>query len=445
MATIIRGTLWFGLYVFLALLPLGTAIAANPNRTDPPLLLGLAIGAGFVGLSLMALEFALISRVTPAAGAFGEDSLQLFHNLMGVVALGLVLAHPILLVIYGYPATCWLNPFSGCANTATITASLALYVLLALIITSIWRKPLKIRYEIWFVIHGLFALFVVLAAQIHIFVMGRYTSTPLMKTVWLAYTVLIIYLIVWYRIIKPLINWNHKWEVVENREERGDSRTLVLKPVGHPGFSFLPGQFSWLKGGRMPIGPGAHPISMSSNGDMPEDGIVTFTIKNLGDWSGQTVPAMRPGDTLWVDGPYGVFSMDREQAMGYVFIGGGVGITPLYAMLQTMASREDVRPVVLFYGGQDEESLTFREELDALSEQMMNLKVVYVLSDPEEGWSGETGFITGQIMQRYLPQQYKRFMFMICGPKALMDAMEQAIPDLGVPWEHVLTERFDMA
>jgi ferredoxin-NADP reductase len=33
---------------------------------------------------------------------------------------------------------------------------------------------------------------------------------------------------------------------------------------------------------------------------------------------------------------------------------------------------------------------------------------------------------------------------MICGPKPLMDAMEQAIPDLGVPWEQVLTERFDM-
>jgi NAD(P)H-flavin reductase len=108
-----------------------------------------------------------------------------------------------------------------------------------------------------------------------------------------------------------------------------------------------------------------------------------------------------------------------------------------------MASREDVRPVVLFYGGQDKESLTFREELDALSEQM-NLKVVYVLSDPEKGWPGETGYITGEIMQRYLPKQYKRFKFMICGPKPLMDSMEQAIPDLGVPWEHVLTERFDM-
>ena len=443
MATIIRGTIWFGLYLFLALLPLGTAIAATPNRTDPPLLLGLAIGAGFVGLSLMALEFALISRVTPAAGAFGEDSLQLFHNLMGMVALGLILAHPILLIIYGYPAACWLNPFSSCANTATITASLALYGLLILVATSIWRKQLKIRYEIWFVIHGLFALFVVLAAQVHIFIMGRYTSTPLMKIVWLVYTVMIIYLIVWHRIIKPIINWNHKWEVVENREERGEAHTLVLKPVGHAGFTFQPGQFSWLKGGRMPFGPGAHPISMSSNGDVPEDGTVTFTIKALGDWSGEQVPALNPGDTLWLDGPHGVFSMDREQAMGYVFIGGGVGITPLYSMLQTMASREDVRPVVLFYGGQDKESLTFREELDALAEQM-NLTVVYVLSKPEEDWQGETGFISGEIMQRYLPKQYKRFKFMICGPKPLMDAMEQAIPDLGVPWEQVLTERFDM-
>ena len=113
MALIIRGTIWFGMYLFLVLLPLGAAIAAAPDRTAPPLILGMAIGAGFVGLSLMALEFALISRVTPAAGAFGEDSLQLFHNLMGVVALGLILAHPILLIIYGYPASCWLNPFAA--------------------------------------------------------------------------------------------------------------------------------------------------------------------------------------------------------------------------------------------------------------------------------------------------------------------------------------------
>ena len=82
------------------------------------------------------------------------------------------------------------------------------------------------------------------------------------------------------------------------------------------------------------------------------------------------VPAIKPGDKLWLDGPHGVFSMDREQAMGYVFIGGGIGITPLYSMLQTMAGREDVRPVLLFYGAPNSETMTFREELVALSEQM---------------------------------------------------------------------------
>jgi predicted ferric reductase len=94
MALIVRGMLWFGLYVFLALLPLATAVISNPSRGQGPLIREIAVGAGFVGYALMALEFALISRVKAAAMAFGEDALQLFHNLMGMVALLLLLAHP---------------------------------------------------------------------------------------------------------------------------------------------------------------------------------------------------------------------------------------------------------------------------------------------------------------------------------------------------------------
>ena len=63
MALMVRGTLWFGLYIFLALLPLATAVISNPNRGQGPLIREIAVGAGFVGLALMALEFALISRV----------------------------------------------------------------------------------------------------------------------------------------------------------------------------------------------------------------------------------------------------------------------------------------------------------------------------------------------------------------------------------------------
>lgn len=439
----VRGIIFFGLYVFLVTLPLNTALISNASRTFVPLINNIAVGVGFVGLSLMAMEFALISRIKAAAQPFGEDALQLFHNTMGVVALILILVHPTLLIISGYPANCWLNPFASCANLATSTAALSLYAVILLVGSSLFRKQLRLRYEIWQVMHGLLAIFILVGAMFHIFIIGRFSETLLMEAMWLLYAIIVIGLILWYKIAKPILHWNRSWEMIENRKERGDAHTLVLKPVSHQGFTFEPGQYAWIKKGRTPFGVGQHPISFSSNGDVEPGGTITFTVKNLGDWSGKIVPNIQPGEKMFVDGPYGVLSADREQGMGYVLIAGGVGITPLYSICQTLAGREDVRPVLLFYGARDLESLTFREELDALTKQM-NLQVIYVLSNPENGWEGETGFITADIMKRYLPKQYRRFVYMICGPEPLMDAMEKALPELGIPPEKVLSERFGM-
>jgi predicted ferric reductase len=243
--------------------------------------------------------------------------------------------------------------------------------------------------------------------------------------------------------LRPLFHWKERWKVVENRFEQGDAHTLVLKPDGHNGFAFEPGQYAWIKKGATPFGVGHHPISFSSIGDVPPGGSISFTIKKLGDWSSEEVPEIKPGEKMWVDGPHGVLSSDREQGMGYVLVAGGIGITPLYSMCQTMTERGDARPVLLFYGGSDWESLTFQGELDELAGKM-DLQVIYVLTEPPQGWEGETGFINGDILKRYLPEQYQRFVYFICGPKPLMDAMEEALPDLGVPEEKVFSERFGM-
>jgi len=439
----VRGIIFFGIYIFLITLPLDTALLSNPTRVPKPFIVEIAVGAGFVGFSLMALEFALISRIKAAAQPFGEDSLQLFHNIMGVVALALLLIHPILLVFNGYPANCWLNPFASCGNLATRTASLAVYALLLLVAMSFWRERFKISYEAWQIMHGLLALFILISALFHIFILGRYTSTDLMKAMWLIYAILVVGLISWYKILRPLFHWKERWQVVENRFERGDAHTLVLKPDGHDGFAFEPGQYAWIKKGATPFGVGHHPISFSSSGDVPPGGSISFTIKKLGDWSSGQVPEIKPGEKMWVDGPHGVLSSDREQGMGYVLVAGGIGITPLYSMCQTMAERGDARPVLLFYGGSDWDSLTFQGELDELSGKM-DLQVIYVLTDPPQRWEGETGFINSDILKRYLPEQYQRFVYFICGPKPLMDAMEEALPDLGVPGEKVFSERFGM-
>lgn len=283
----VRGIIFFSIYVFLVTLPLSTALISNPSRTSTTFLVNIAVGAGFIGYSIMALEFALISRIKAAAQPFGQDALQLFHNWMGIFALILLLAHPIFLIFSGYPASCWLNPFAGCGNQATVTASLSLYALILLIGLSIFREEFGIKYELWQITHGLLALFVLIASLVHIFILGRFTTTPIIQALWMVYAVILTFLILWYKILKPISNWNQGWEVVENRTERGDSHTLVLKPVGHDGFLFEPGQYAWIKKGRTPFGVGQHPISFSSMADVEPGGTVSFTIKNLGNWSGK--------------------------------------------------------------------------------------------------------------------------------------------------------------
>jgi predicted ferric reductase len=177
---------------------------------------------------------------------------------------------------------------------------------------------------------------------------------------------------------------------------------------------------------------------------MDQTGNIQFTIRNLGDWSGETVPNLEVGNKVWVDGPYGVFSVDHEQAQGFVLLGGGVGITPMRSILLTMIQRQDFRPVVLFFATNTENDITFREELIELSNNYPNIKVVIVLSEPPEGWEGESGRISQEILERHLPAQAKRYMYFICGPEPMMDAMEKVLLGMNVPGDHIQTERFNM-
>ena len=71
------------------------------------------------------------------------------------------------------------------------------------------------------------------------------------------------------------------WEVVENFKEHGNARTLVLRPIDHDGFSFVPGQFAWLNTGKSPLHFDQHPISISSSAENGSNSEIAFTIKAL--------------------------------------------------------------------------------------------------------------------------------------------------------------------
>ena len=435
-----RTALWFGTYLLLIGLPLLVGAHWPAEGTGRPFWMQFGVACGFAAFSIMAFEFALVSKVRSVILAFGQDVLLQFHRQMGIVAVVLIAGHAVLMFRSGYPLA-WLNPFSAANIWAMRWGVFAALAILVLMVVSLGRRRLRISYDVWQLSHGYLAEVAVLLALVHLLMFGSFSAGRPMRLLLATYCIGLVALRAWFVAIKPWRLWSKPWELAENLQERGSSRTLVLKPAGHAGFVFEPGQFAWLSTRPTPFHRDWHPISMSSCAhDRP--GPIAFTIKNLGDWSGEVVPALQAGRRIWVDGPYGVFTPDREQGPGYVLIGGGAGITPLYSMCQTFAERGDRRPVLLFFCGRAVDRLIFFQQFEELKHRM-NLTVVLVLEEPPPGWTGESGYLNAATLSKHLPSRFERLEYFVCGPPGLMDAMEEALVGLGVPARRIHTERFD--
>jgi ferredoxin-NADP reductase len=137
-----------------------------------------------------------------------------------------------------------------------------------------------------------------------------------------------------------------------------------------------------------------------------------------------------------------VFSIDQYEGAGFCLIAGGVGIAPALSMLETLADRGDVQPVVLFAGNREWDSIILRERVDEVAARL-NATVVHVLEEPPPDWSGETGYVDGDILARHLPKGFLRFQYFACGPTPMLTAVADALVRMDVPADRVHTERFD--
>jgi predicted ferric reductase len=433
----------FRVLVYLGVTIAPLVLAWSGMEPGRGFLIDFSVALGFVGLSLMGLQFVLAARFQSVAAPFGIDVLLQYHRQIGIVSLFFILAHPLLLFVadIDYLALLDLTTAPLRAKMA-VTSTVALLIMVAL---SVWRKKLRIGYELWQLTHGVLAFVVIAAALTHVLLVGYYVNEPLEIALWLWMAVVLVGLILWVRVVKPLELRSTAWRIEELIPEQGNICTLVLKPSRlrarrFDRFAFEPGQFAWITVGKSPFAITRHPFSISSSAEKTER--VALSIKAAGDFT-EKIGHLKPGATAYLDGPHGAFTIDRHDGPGFVFIGAGVGITPLMSMLRTMADRSDPRPYYLFFGNREWESVAFREEIEELKGRL-NLEVVHILSRPPEGWEGYEGRIDAAVLARHLPKRYQRLQYFICGSDSMMDATEDALVHLGVPKRRVHTERFGM-
>nr|WP_255497226.1 ferric reductase-like transmembrane domain-containing protein [Mycolicibacterium sp. BK556] len=397
-----------------------------------------AVALGFVGLSMLGLQFVLVARLQTVAAPFGEDALVHFHRYMGYAGTAFILAHPVLLIVLVDPSYLErVNPVT--APWAGRFGTLSILCLLVVIVTSVWRLALRISYEVWQGIHLVLSTVAIASALVHVELIHHYVNQPWKRALWVLMTAGFLGVFCWVRIIRPILRTRRPWTVAAVDKEIGGVSTVTLRPDGHRGFTFAPGQFGWLSVHRSPFALTQHPFSFSSNGD--DQATLQMSIKELGDFT-RTVASIAPGTRAYVDGPHGVFSPDRHSGPGFVFLAGGVGIGPIMSMLRTFAVRDERRPAYLFYGVNRLDDATFRDEIDRLAGHL-SLTVSYVIVDPPADWPGERGRIDAGVLRRGLPANYQVLQYFICGPGAMQDAMEDVLGSLGVPSGQVHTERFN--
>jgi len=439
---IFQGIFWVLVYLFLTLLPV-LVMFLPPRPPGREFIREFSVALGFVGLAMMALQFALTARFKTIKAPYGADVVYHFHRQISILAFVLILVHPILLFIPQIHPVSILNIFSPDTPWRARFAVTSLLALSGLIVMALWRKPLKIEYTRWRIWHGMLATAAVAFAMLHVLGVNWYINEPWKRLLWAGYSIFFVGLLFYTRVWKPWQLLRTPYRVREVKAERGGSWSLVLEPDGHAGLQFHPGQFAWITAFNSPFKDAEHPFSFSSA--PASDGSVRFTIKELGDFT-QRIKELKPGDKVYVDGPYGAFSIDRHpDAKEFVFIAGGVGITPMVSMLHTLAQRNDQRPLLLIYGGRDLESLTLIEEIEELKNRL-NLRVVYVLENPPPGWEGETGYITRKVLERWLPLERRkdRIEIFVCGPLPMMNSVEGSLAKMGFFSGDVHSERFDL-
>lgn len=430
--------IFYTVYFALVLLPAIAMLVSGYFRSEG--IRDFAVFLGFIGMALAGIQLISIGRIHWLADALDMDKVYNNHHWVSLLSILLIIAHFVLLSFYNPIIATFLNIFK--APWMIAAGSIGLFGLLLIGITSVLRKSFKLDYRYWLLIHDILTITILVFGMIHLFKVGYYTSHPFMKAIWIFEIAVWVVAFAYIRIIRPLRIGQKPYMVASVVGESNDTYTLTLAPDGHEGVPFEAGQVAWISTGHSPMVLSRNPFSYS--GSSEREGEIRFSIKNLGDFT-STIPHLKQGERVYVDGPYGTFNLnDPRMKNGLVLIAGGIGLAPVMSILNTMADREDKRPVYVFYGDLNEMTALYGHEFDDLKPKL-NLAFVQVLEKPLSEEYPHRGYISKDLMLEHLPQNYKDLFYFVCGPAPMLRAIEKIFDAIDISDSQIHEENYTMA
>ncbi|MGB9596438.1 MAG: ferredoxin reductase family protein, partial [Candidatus Poribacteria bacterium] len=301
------------------------------------------------GFMLIFLQYILSSRIKFIERTMGLDKIMRIHRIFGIVGLILIIFHPSAQFI-GNLLQGIDQPFF---HPLKVVGLIALLFLLLMAGVAILYKYVNIKYETWKNIHKLIYI-VFPIAFFHSLRLGSDTQKLPLKIFWWilfgSYLTILIHKIVMRFYIR-----SRPFSITKVLQETHDTWSLFFKGKVK---SYKPGQFLFIqliKDGKVSE---SHPFTISSSPTRDE---LSISVKSVGDFT-STIKDRKPSELAYIDKPYGVFSFLNYDAKNFVFIAGGIGITPFISMLRYIYDTKLNKNVILIWGNKTSADIAFKEE-----------------------------------------------------------------------------------
>jgi predicted ferric reductase len=425
----------------LALLWAGAAAVLALWWTDTGPVVGTAgwlTGAGRIAGLLCgyacAVLVGLMARVPLLERRVGSDRVARWHAMAGRYTVTLLLAH-IGLILAGYAAqdgaSLWHETLTVVLDYPDmLKATAGTVILLAVGVTSARAVRRRTSHEFWYYVHLLTYAAVFLTFGHQLALGNDFNGNTAATAAWYALYLGVAALVLWFRILAPVrLNLRHRLRVESVHQEARGVWSVVVCGRDLDRLGARAGQFFRWRFLAEGLRWTSTPYSLSAP---PRRDRMRITVKALGGHSA-AVALLRPGTRVWAEGPYGSLTDERQTSPKSLLIGGGVGITPLRALFETLPGE-----VTLLYRARTVEDLALGGELEAVA-RWRGARLHYLLNGPE----GQRPRITAESLRTALPDLAEHDVY-LCGPHGFARELYEELRTAGVPDRRIHHESFEL-
>jgi predicted ferric reductase len=405
----------------------------------PDIILAFGRLCGLLAVYFVLLQFVMRGRAVWIEHTFGLNNLATAHRLNGYLSISFITLH-VLSILTSNSMISGNNIFIQAFIFVTtyfdlLKAFLAFLLFITIVFFSIYIVRKRLKYETWYYIHLLTYLAILLAWGHQLNFGGDFASSQVF--VWYWYTLYIFVfgnLLVFRFLRQGYLFVKYRFRVAEIVKEADNSASVYITGNNLSAFKSQPGQFFILRFLDTKRWMEAHPFSLSF---VPKNNLFRLTIKNVGDFTSE-ITKLKKGTPILLDGPLGTFTSKSATKDKYLFIAGGVGITPIRSLIEELAVLK--KDFILLYSNKTTD-IIFKKELDGLVRQY-NFPIHYIISE-DKSYKGEKGRIDAEKIKRLAPDFLKRDIY-LCGPVPMMDSLIKTLQDLGVSHSSIHYERFSL-